>query len=178
MKNNAESSLPGDRKGEKEYLTRTFRIFRIILAILPILVNDIPKSMRPPLLHADTTEKILGACFEVAAELGSGFLESVYENALAIALRQKGLQVQCQHPITVTFRGENVGVFYADLLVEDKVVVELKAVKALAPENLAQVINYLKATGKDVGLIINFGSSKLEYRRLYREKPEPVTEEF
>lgn len=116
------------------------------------------------------TEAVIGCAFEVINELGAGFLESVYEKALAIALRDRGLTVQCQQPIQVRFRSRIVGDFYADLFVENKVVVELKAVKAIAPEHQAQVINYLKATGFEVGLLINFGSSKLEYKRFTRSK--------
>lgn len=116
------------------------------------------------------TEAIIGCAFEVINELGVGFLESVYEKSLAIALQEKGLQVQCQHPIQVRFRNRVVGEYYADLLVEGKVIVELKAVKAIAPEHQAQIINYLKATGIEVGLLINFGSSKLEYKRFTRHK--------
>ena len=116
------------------------------------------------------TEAIIGCAFEVINELGVGFLESVYEKSLAIALQEKGLQVQCQHPIQVRFRNRVVGEYYADLLVEGKVIVEFKAVKAIAPEHQAQIINYLKATGIEVGLLINFGSSKLEYKRFTRHK--------
>jgi len=117
--------------------------------------------------HEKLTREILGACFEVINELGAGFVESVYENALIIALREKGLHAEKQRPLKVEFRGQVVGEFFADVLVEDEVIVELKAVKALLPEHQAQVINYLKATGKDVGLIVNFGSAKLEYKRLH-----------
>jgi GxxExxY protein len=102
--------------------------------------------------------------------LGAGFLESVYEKALAIALQDKGFRVQCQHPIHVHFRQQIVGEFYADLFVEGKVIVELKAVKAIAPEHQAQIINYLNATGIAVGLLINFGNPKLEYKRFTRHK--------
>ncbi|XZE46873.1 GxxExxY protein [Pirellulaceae bacterium SH467] len=116
------------------------------------------------------TEAIIGCAFEVINELGLGFLESVYEKALAIALQEKGLTIQCQHPIQVRFRNQIVGDFYADLFVEGKVIVELKAVKAIAPEHQAQIINYLKATGIEVGLLINFGSPKLEYKRFTRNK--------
>jgi GxxExxY protein len=120
------------------------------------------------LLHEDVTDKILGACFEVARELGAGFLESVYEKALLVALRQKGLGVAAQVPLRVRFRDVIVGEFFADLLVEKKVLVELKAVSVLKPEHQAQVINYLKATGIEVGLLVNFGNPKLEYRRLHK----------
>ncbi len=119
------------------------------------------------MLHEELTGKILEASFEVIRELGAGFLEGVYQNALLVALRQKGIKAEPRVPLLVRFRGEVVGEYFADLLVECKVIVELKAVKALAPEHQAQVINYLKATGIEVGLLINFGNPKLEYRRLH-----------
>jgi len=120
--------------------------------------------------HEAITRDVTGCAFEVINELGAGFLESVYEKALLLAVRQKGLSALSQHPVTVMFRGESVGEFYADILVEGKVIVELKAVKGLAPEHQAQVINYLNATGIEVGLLINFGNPKLEYKRFTRSK--------
>jgi len=120
------------------------------------------------MLYQDLTGHILEACFEVINELGCGFIESVYENALLIALEQKGLRAKSQEPLMVRFRGEVVGKFYADILVEDRVIIELKAVRSLVPEHQAQLINYLKATGIEVGLLVNFGNPKLEYRRLHR----------
>jgi GxxExxY protein len=120
------------------------------------------------LIHEELTRTILSACFEVINELGAGFLESVYEKALLIALQQKGLTAVAQVPIEVSFRGNSVGQFFADILVEDAVIVELKAVSALAPEHKAQLINYLKATGIEVGLLVNFGNPKLEYRRFHK----------
>ena len=120
------------------------------------------------LLHEKLTRSIIGCAFEVINELGSGFLESVYEKAMMIALSDAGLSVQPQEPIRVLFRGKSVGDFYADLLVEEKVVVELKSVKTLVPEHEAQTINYLNATGIQVGLLINFGRPKLEFRRYTR----------
>ncbi|MHC4502068.1 MAG: GxxExxY protein [Planctomycetota bacterium] len=120
------------------------------------------------MLYRDITSRILEACFEVANELGAGFVESVYQKALLIALQEKGLKVGAQVSLKVMFRDQCVGEFVADLLVEDKIVVELKAVKALAPEHQAQTINYLKATGLDVALLVNFGRPKLEYKRLHR----------
>ena len=120
------------------------------------------------LIHGQLTEQILEACFEVINELGSGFLESVYEKALLIVLGEKGLAARPQVPLSVYFRGVEVGQFYADILVEEKVILELKSVQALAPEHQAQLINYLKATRIEVGLLINFGRPKLEYRRLHR----------
>lgn len=117
------------------------------------------------MLHEDITGKILEASFEVIKELGAGFLESVYEKALLIALRQKGLKAESQVSLNVKFRGIVVGEFFVDILVEDKVLVELKTVSGLTKEIYAQVINYLKATGIEVGLLINFDNPKLEYRR-------------
>ena len=117
------------------------------------------------MIHEELTEIILKACFEVSNELGCGFLESVYKKALLIALSEKGLKAQSQIPLNVMFRGQVVGDFFPDIIVEDVVLLELKAVKALAPEHLAQVMNYLKATGIEVGFLVNFGNPKLEYRR-------------
>ena len=122
------------------------------------------------LKHEQITKAVIGCAFEVINELGGGFLESVYERALLLALRQKGLSAVSQHPVRVLFRGECVGDFFVDIFVQRKVIVELKAVKSLAPEHQAQVINYLKATGIEVGLLINFGNPKLEYKRLTRSK--------
>ena len=119
-------------------------------------------------VHEELTAKIIEACFEVSNELGTGFLESVYQKALELAIRQKGLKVQAQVPLTVGFRGEQVGQFFADILVEDKVIVELKAVSTLVPEHQAQVINYLKASKLEVGLLVNFGKPRIEIKRLHK----------
>jgi GxxExxY protein len=124
------------------------------------------------LLHADLTRSIIGCAFEVINELGSGFLESVYEKAMIVALTDGGLPVEAQKPISIQYRGRPVGDFYADILVDNRVIIELKAVKAITPEHEAQVINYLNATGIRVGLLINFGSSKLEFKRFTRSKGE------
>ncbi|MBJ6749706.1 GxxExxY protein [Geomonas anaerohicana] len=118
------------------------------------------------MIYEDVTGKILAACFDVSNELGNGFLESVYEKSLLIALEEAGLRAQRQVPLQVFYRNKNVGDFYADIVVEGMVLLELKAVKALAPEHVAQILNYLKATGIGIGLLINFGSPKSEYRRL------------
>ena len=122
------------------------------------------------LKYASITQSIIGCSFDVINELGSGFLESVYQNALVYALREKGFTCNAQAPVIVSFRGQSVGSFFVDILVENKVLIELKAVKTLLPEHQAQVINYLNATGIEVGLLINFGKQKLEYRRLTRNK--------
>lgn len=123
--------------------------------------------------HEELTSKILEGCFEVAKELGTGFLESVYEKALMVALSQKGLSLRAQAPLRVKFRGVIVGDFYADLIVDNKVLVELKAVSRILPEHKAQIINYLNATAFEVGLLVNFGNPRLEYFRM-RPSGDPV----
>lgn len=123
------------------------------------------------MLHEKLTEIILAACFEVSNELGTGFLESVYEKALLIALKDKGIVALQQVPLKVSFRNQTVGDFVADMVVENKVLIELKAMKNLLPEHQAQIINYLRATGIDIGLLINFGNTKLEFRRFKRGNP-------
>ena len=120
--------------------------------------------------HYDLTRAVIGCAFEVSNELGVGFLESVYENALMVALKDAGIGAESQKPIEVSFRDQVVGTFFADLLVEDKVIVELKAAKAIAPEHQAQIINYLNATVIEVGLLVNFGNPKLEYKRFTRRQ--------
>jgi GxxExxY protein len=112
------------------------------------------------------TERIIGGAFTVSNTLGCGFLEKVYENALAHELRKTGLTVESQHPIQVRYDGVIVGDYVADLLVEGCVLVELKAVKALDEIHVAQCLNYLKATGLTVCLLLNFSHPKLEVRRI------------
>lgn len=110
------------------------------------------------------TQKIIGVCFAVHNELGAGFIEKVYENALRIALEQEGLIVRQQKPIIVHFRGQVVGEYLADLIVNDCVLIELKAVKRLSPEHQSQLINYLKATDIETGLLINFATPRIEVK--------------
>ena len=112
------------------------------------------------------TEKIIGCVYRVSNTLGSGFLEKVYENALAIELRSNGLKVEQQHPIKVFYDGQAVGDFAADFLVESCVIVELKAVRSLDDVHSAQCLNYLKATGLKICLLVNFGRPRVEIKRL------------
>lgn len=111
------------------------------------------------------TEKIIGCAFRVSNTLGSGFLEKVYENALAIELRKTGLSVAQQAPIKVLYDSEFVGEYFADLLVADMVIVELKAVKEINDVFAAQCLNYLKATGLPICLLLNFGRPRVEVKR-------------
>jgi len=117
------------------------------------------------LAEKELTEKIIGASMDVSNELGCGFLEGVYENALLVALSEKGLRANAQVPLNVMFRGNVVGEFFADMVVEERVILELKAARAIMPEHEAQLLNYLKATGLGVGLLINFGKPRLEWKR-------------
>jgi GxxExxY protein len=118
------------------------------------------------LIASDITERIIGVFFAVHNELGAGFVESVYQNAMALALRDSGLKVEQQYPLTVSFRGAAVGEFRVDLLVEGTVVLELKAVAQLSPAHEVQLVNYLKATGAPVGLLLNFGRNAQFKRRV------------
>jgi GxxExxY protein len=118
--------------------------------------------------HQDITEKIIGCAMTVHRVLGSGFLESVYQKALAHELGKAGLQVVCRMPIKVTYDGIDVGKFEADMLVEDSILIENKAVQTLALIHEVQLVNYLTATGIEVGLLINFGAKQLEFKRKTR----------
>ena len=112
------------------------------------------------------TEKIIGCAYAVSNGLGSGFLEKVYENALAHELRKAGLRVKQQHPVPVRYDGVTVGDYVADLVVEDCMLVELKAVKSFDDTHQAQCINYLKATGLRLCLLFNFGSPRIGIKRI------------
>jgi GxxExxY protein len=129
------------------------------------------------LAHGELTRQILAACFEVANELGHGFVEAVYWKALLIALLEHGLRAQAEVSLAVSFRGQPVGHFVADIVVEGLGVVELKAVAALAPGHQAQLINYLNASGLDVGLLVSFGRPRLECRGCYGRRAGPATAE-
>ena len=114
----------------------------------------------------ELTYKINGAVFEVHRTLGEGFLEKVYENALLLELRNQGLRAESQVPVPVFYKGTMVGDYLADLVVEDQVILELKTVDELSAVHQAQLLNYLKATGKPLGLLINFKGKKAMIRRL------------
>jgi len=107
--------------------------------------------------HKELTAKIIKAFYKVHNKLGYGFLEKVYENAMVIELAKDAIPVTQQSPIKVLYEGEIIGEYFSDLFVEEKVIVEIKAVKNLIPEHEAQLLNYLKATDIEVGLLFNFG---------------------
>jgi GxxExxY protein len=151
------AAAPGDRQMNTDRNCQNVRAF---------FATDEHGFTRMKLLEKDLTEKVIGACFDVANELGGGFLESVYQKALIIVLTQIGLKGEEQVPLKVNFRGHTVGDFYPDLLVEGRFIVEITSVKSLTTEHEAQLMNYLKATGIKVGLLVNFGKPRLEWKRL------------
>lgn len=120
----------------------------------------------------EITQTIIGCAYTVHNKLGLGFLEKVYENALRIELEKAGLRVKQQEPISVTYDGQVVGEYYADLWVDERVVVELKAALALVKEHEVQLVNYLTATKVDHGLLLNFGPSVQVKRRFREYKPK------
>jgi len=120
--------------------------------------------------NKDLTEKIIGCAYKVSNALGIGFVEKVYENALVLELRNNGLKVQQQFPINVLYQNTIVGEFFVDILVENKITVELKSVSELNSNHLAQTLNYLRATKLNTCLLINFGTPRIQIRNL---KPSP-----
>lgn len=121
--------------------------------------------------YADLTEKIIGCAYQVYNTLGAGFLESVYERSLLIELQEAGLIAQSQVRLEVYYREQPVGSFFADIIVEGIVIIELKAMESLAKVHEAQLVNYLIATGKPVGLLINFSPEGVVIRRKVRTLP-------
>jgi len=120
------------------------------------------------LKHHELTEKIIGVFYDVYNELGHGFLESIYEQAFALALAQAGMGVERQVPVSVWFRSRQIGDFRADVLVDGKVLVELKAARTIDQAHEKQLLNYLRATDIEVGLLLNFGAAP-QFRRLVYE---------
>jgi len=118
------------------------------------------------LMHSELTRAVIGAAMEVHSNLGPGFLESVYEAAMAIEFNLRKIPYERQKAIPVVYKGEIAKDFFCDFLVDGKVLVELKALKAVTNVEEAQILNYLKATGLEVGLLINFGEKSLKYKRL------------
>lgn len=116
-------------------------------------------------LHSELTKTIIGVFYDVYNELGHGFIESVYENALCMALREKGLEVHQQIAVPVWFRGKQIGDFDADVMVNRLVLLELKVARSIDEAHIAQLLNYLKATSIEVGWVLNFGP-KPEFRRV------------
>jgi GxxExxY protein len=120
--------------------------------------------------------QVIGLAMNVHSILGPGFLESIYQNALALELRRAGMRIEAEKAISVFYQGELMGAFLADLFVNDVLIVETKAIQALAKVHEVQLVNYLVATGIDEGLLLNFGTERLEFRKKFRlPRPESVS---
>ena len=117
------------------------------------------------IIYKELSYKIVGLAMEVHSKLGFGFLEKVYENALMILLEKNGIPAQHQAPVRVYFEGKVVGDYYADILVDNKIILELKAIDKIIDVHRAQVLNYLRATGLSLAMILSFGKSSFEYER-------------
>ena len=132
-------------------------------------IEDVPETY-------DLCGQIIGLAMKVHSTLGPGFLESVYQNALIWELRKAGLKGEAERPISVRYDGQIVGAFTADLLVNNCVIIELKASQSLAKAYEVQLVNYLTATGFDEGLLLNFGAERLEFKKKFRlPKSQPVS---
>ena len=125
-----------------------------------------PDDVFAEFLHKDISFQIIAAVYEVHNVLGFGFLESVYQKALVKELRLKDLKTEEQKEIRVRYKGEDVGSFYADIVVNDDIILELKALESLTKAHEAQLLNYLKGTGLKLGFLINFGKEKATYKRM------------
>ena len=128
--------------------------------------TDKEQTARGKLFEEDLTERLLAAAFKVHNTLGCGFLEKVYENALVVELSRSQIPLEQQKPVQVRYGGASVGDYQADLIVDRRVLVECKATAQLDSVHEAQLLNYLKATGIKVGLLLNFGKPRLQHRRL------------
>lgn len=127
------------------------------------------------MLHEEITGPVIGAFYEVHKALGYGFMEKVYENSLVVALRERGLRVWQQAPITVYFHGVPVGEYFADMIVEDRVILELKIAERLNPQDAPQLLHYLRASSIEVGLLLNFGIEAHFRRLILTNDKKPLT---
>lgn len=118
------------------------------------------------ILYKELSYDVVGAAMAVHRELGHGFLEKVYHNALAVELRNRGVPFEMEAPVKVSYKDEEVGDYYADFIIEGKLILEIKACNGICDEHMAQVINYLKATGLRLGMLMNFGTPKFQFKRV------------
>lgn len=130
------------------------------------------------MIHEQITKMILGAFYEVYNTMGYGFLERVYQNAMYKELRRRGLRCDAQKEIEVYYKNEVVGVYYADILVEDMIIIELKAVEELHNAHELQITNYLKATNKEIGLLLNFGPKAVFKRKIFTNDKKTALKEI
>jgi len=126
-------------------------------------------------MNFEISREVIGSAMAVHRKLGYGYLEGVYENALAVELTGRGITFEKQAPLPVYYRGEIVGRYFADMIVEDTLLLELKAISNLTPACLSQLLNYLKASEIHIGLLINFGSNSLQFKRM---TTSPLQEQF
>ena len=131
--------------------------------------------MPKDLPHSEITEAIIGAAFEVHRTLGYGFLEAVYRNAMAIELKERGFKADVESRMEVRYKGEVVGAYAADMVVNDVVIVEFKVAEEYSKADEAQLLNELAATNKPVGLLVNFGRRKVEFKRLVWSLAQQIT---
>jgi GxxExxY protein len=142
----------------------------------PLMEICEPQAQYEGYKHADLTQRIIGIFYDVYNELGWGFLEKVYENAIVLRLQACGLRAAQQKPISVHFDGVVIGEYFADVVVEDLVLLELKAVDSLTGDHEAQVLNYLRATKYEVGLLLNFGPKPKVVRKAFNNDRKPNLE--
>ena len=133
------------------------------------------KNNSESLLHKDITEEIISAYYFVYNELGFGFLEKVYENAMLIELKSRGFKVESQKIVKVHFKDSIIGEYFADIIVDDNIILELKSCEALVPEHEVQLFNYLKATSIEVGLLFNFGKRAAFKRKVFTNDNKKFT---
>jgi len=132
----------------------------------PVIPPQLNTSVQKALPHGEITEAVIGAAFEVHQALGYGFLEAVYRNAMAVELKQRGFRAATENRMEVRYKGQVVGTYIADMLVNETVIVELKVAEEYRKADEAQLLNELAATNKPLGLLINFGRRKVEFKRL------------
>jgi len=141
----------------------------MIIFFHPVDQNHLSQPGEGNMEYKEVTETIIGCAYRVYNKMGFGFLESVYEKCLLIELHKSGLDTESQKPITVYYEDEIVGEFVADIIVNDAIIIELKSVKRIIKAHEVQLVNYLVATGKPVGLILNFGERKVEIKRKVKD---------
>tara|TARA_R110002110_G_scaffold90632_7_gene235586 strand:+ start:242 stop:634 length:393 start_codon:yes stop_codon:yes gene_type:complete len=125
--------------------------------------RSLPDTNRP---EAELTRNVLAAAFEVSNQLGAGFLERVYQNAFLVELKIRGIPTQTEVALRVSYKGYDVGRYVADMIVDDRLVIEIKAIENLSRSHVGQTLNYLRATGNKLALLINFGRNRLQYQRV------------
>lgn len=137
-----------------------------LLIFLIMVQTTVQESMK----HADTTRRIIGCAMRVHSELGNGFQEVIYQRALAIEMTEEGLGFSREHEMEIFYHRQPIGTRRVDFLVEDLIMVEIKALVQLEDVHLAQAINYLEAYGLEIGLLLNFGARRLQYKRVHNNK--------